>query len=100
MLQIAHGAFGKSAGVPRGGLPLAIGRKYWLRVATLDDAVDGNTVVASWSTDGTNFVPKSRLTGLANLTGQVGYVTWSFSPPSVLFDDFEVTGGCLATRPR
>src|ERR1035437_9476577 len=100
LISVVNGVWQQSTDVGRGNLPVSLGQDYWLRLQTTDSgAPGGKTIVASWSTDGVNFSQEATLTNLPNIAGQTGYITWSYSPPSVNFDDFAVSGTCSGNQP-
>jgi len=75
----------------RGNLPISLDTDYWLRtVIAPGSAGSGNTLTVYWSTDGNNFTSLLTVPDLAGSWGRVGYITWSYSPPHVHFDDFQV----------
>lgn len=95
MIEVRGGNWRQSTSVGRGGGELGVQtrRDYWLRVELLSvGGSSAKTVVASWSADGVNYIEQLRLNNLENTVGRIGFITWSYSPPHVHFDDLMVYG--------
>jgi len=77
-----------------GTLPMRTNTDYWLRAAAAKSDSGVNTVTVFWSQDGTAYSPIFASGPLANVSGQVGLQTQGENLPDVLFDDFDLSGGC------
>lgn len=74
-------------------LPISAGVPYWLRVVVTNNAPGASAATVLWSTDGNNFIPVGKITGVSDLDGLAGMGTAGPNMPETAYSFFQYTAG-------
>lgn len=74
-------------------LPISAGVPYWLRVVVTNNAPGASAATVLWSTDGNNFIPVGKITGVSDLDGLAGMSTAGPNMPETAYSFFQYTAG-------